>query len=94
MNKGDVSGKEMMNVSTKYEHVITTPKFKRRKVPAAQDFPPGCRRRATADLGLNKQIAVDQGMIGPSGPYGTVEMHARVFMDFSLVLISQILHKT
>ncbi|KAH1056837.1 hypothetical protein J1N35_034902 [Gossypium stocksii] len=61
MSKGDVSGKEMTNVSTKYEHVITTPKFKRRKVSAVRDFPPGCGRVATTDLGLNTQIVVDQG---------------------------------
>ncbi|KAH1031203.1 hypothetical protein J1N35_043377 [Gossypium stocksii] len=61
MSKGNTSGKEMANVITKFEHVNTIPKFKRRKVSAVRDFLPGCRRGATTDLRLNRQIAVDQG---------------------------------
>ncbi|KAH1097590.1 hypothetical protein J1N35_014511 [Gossypium stocksii] len=61
MGKGDVSGKEMAKVTMGFEHVTTIPKFKRRKVSAVRDFPPGCRRGATMDHGLNRQIAVDQG---------------------------------
>ncbi|KAH1030889.1 hypothetical protein J1N35_043063 [Gossypium stocksii] len=86
MSKRDVSGKEMTNMSTKYEHVITTPKFKRRKVSTVRDFPPGCGIGATADLGLNKQIAVDQGYSGiianerlfKSVVHGKVEAENRV----------------
>ncbi|KAH1039552.1 hypothetical protein J1N35_041295, partial [Gossypium stocksii] len=44
-----------------FEHVTTMPKFKRRKVSTVRDFLPGCRRGATVDLKLNRQIAVDQG---------------------------------
>ncbi|KAH1123072.1 hypothetical protein J1N35_006232 [Gossypium stocksii] len=62
MEKGDSSGKEMTtNKTTGFEHVISTPKFKRRKVSAVRDFPPGCGRGATTNLELNGQIAVDQG---------------------------------
>ncbi|KAH1082389.1 hypothetical protein J1N35_022150 [Gossypium stocksii] len=61
MGKGDVSGKEMTNMTTGFEHVTTIPQFKRRKVLAVRDFPPGYRRGATTDHGLNRQIAVDQG---------------------------------
>ncbi|KAH1039830.1 hypothetical protein J1N35_041573, partial [Gossypium stocksii] len=55
----------MANVTTGFEHITTTPKFKRRKVSAVRDFLPGCGRGATTDFGLNRQIAVDQG----SGDY-------------------------
>ncbi|KAH1107487.1 hypothetical protein J1N35_011255, partial [Gossypium stocksii] len=44
ISKGDVSGKEMMNVSARYEQVTTTPKFKRCKVLAIRDFLSGCGR--------------------------------------------------
>ncbi|KAH1122040.1 hypothetical protein J1N35_005200 [Gossypium stocksii] len=61
MEKEITSGKEMANVTTGFEHVTTTPKFKRRKVSAIRDFSPGYGRGATTDFGLNRQIAVDQG---------------------------------
>ncbi|KAH1130338.1 hypothetical protein J1N35_001716 [Gossypium stocksii] len=51
----------MANVTTGFEHVTIIPKFKRRKVSAIRDFPPGCGRGATTDLGLSRQISVDQG---------------------------------
>ncbi|KAH1047557.1 hypothetical protein J1N35_038341 [Gossypium stocksii] len=51
----------MANVTTGFEHVTTTPKFKRHKVSTVRDFPPGCKRGATTNFGLNRQIAVDQG---------------------------------
>ncbi|KAH1097380.1 hypothetical protein J1N35_014301 [Gossypium stocksii] len=51
----------MATVMTGFEHVTTIPKFKRRKVSVIRDFPPRCRREATTDLGLHRQIAVDQG---------------------------------
>ncbi|KAH1097040.1 hypothetical protein J1N35_013961, partial [Gossypium stocksii] len=44
-----------------FEYVATIPKFKRRKVSVVQDFLPGCRRGATAEFGLHRQITVDQG---------------------------------
>ncbi|KAH1032458.1 hypothetical protein J1N35_044632, partial [Gossypium stocksii] len=51
----------MANVTMGFEHVTTIPKFKRCKVSAVRDFLPGCRRGATTDNELNRQIAVDQG---------------------------------
>ncbi|KAH1073181.1 hypothetical protein J1N35_025509 [Gossypium stocksii] len=51
----------MANVTIGFEHITTTPKFKRRKVPAIRDFSSGCRRGATTDFGLNRQVTVDQG---------------------------------
>ncbi|KAH1057226.1 hypothetical protein J1N35_035291 [Gossypium stocksii] len=59
MEKESVSGKEMATVTMGFEHVTTIPKFKRCKVSAVWDFPPGCGRGATTDLGLHRQIAVD-----------------------------------
>ncbi|KAH1097296.1 hypothetical protein J1N35_014217 [Gossypium stocksii] len=44
MGKGDTSGKKMVNVTTGFKHVITTPKFKQCKVSMVQDFSPGCGR--------------------------------------------------
>ncbi|KAH1091487.1 hypothetical protein J1N35_018744 [Gossypium stocksii] len=61
MVKGNSSGKGMANVTIGFEHVTTIPKFKQRKVSVVWDFPPGCGRGATTNLGLNRQIAVDQG---------------------------------
>ncbi|KAH1039224.1 hypothetical protein J1N35_040967, partial [Gossypium stocksii] len=61
MEKGSASGKEMAIVTTGFEHVTTTPKFKRHKVSAVWDFLPGCRRGATIEFGLNRQITIDQG---------------------------------
>ncbi|KAH1091616.1 hypothetical protein J1N35_018873, partial [Gossypium stocksii] len=55
------SSKVSVKMPTEDESVTTTPKFKQRKVSAVWDFLPGCRRGATTDLGLNKQISVDQG---------------------------------
>ncbi|KAH1129659.1 hypothetical protein J1N35_001037, partial [Gossypium stocksii] len=61
IGKGDISGKEMAKVTMGFEHVTTIPKFKRRKVSVVRDLSSGCRRGATTDHGLNRQIAVDQG---------------------------------
>ncbi|KAH1073092.1 hypothetical protein J1N35_025420 [Gossypium stocksii] len=61
MEKGNSSGKEMAKVTTRFEHVTSMPKFKRRKVSAIQDFPPRYGRGVTTDFELNRQIAVDQG---------------------------------
>ncbi|KAH1082456.1 hypothetical protein J1N35_022217 [Gossypium stocksii] len=61
MEKGSASGEEMATMTTGFEHVTTTPKFKRRNVSTVRDFLPGCEREATTDLGLHRQIAVDQG---------------------------------
>ncbi|KAH1030979.1 hypothetical protein J1N35_043153 [Gossypium stocksii] len=61
MEKGDSSSKEMTtNKTTGFEHVISTPKFKRRKVSVVRDFLPGCGRGAKTNLELNRQITVDQ----------------------------------
>ncbi|KAH1107669.1 hypothetical protein J1N35_011437, partial [Gossypium stocksii] len=59
------SSKVSVKMPTEYECVTTTPKFKRRKVLVVQHFPPGCGRGASTDLGLNRQITIDQG----SGDY-------------------------
>ncbi|KAH1072959.1 hypothetical protein J1N35_025287 [Gossypium stocksii] len=61
MEKGSASGKKMATLTTGFKHVTTTPKVKRRKVLAVQDFLPGCGRGATTDLRLHRQIAVEQG---------------------------------
>ncbi|KAH1122051.1 hypothetical protein J1N35_005211, partial [Gossypium stocksii] len=61
IEKGNSNGKEMATVTTGFEHVTTIPKFKQRKVSAVRDFLPGCKRGATTDLRLHKQITVDQG---------------------------------
>ncbi|KAH1082661.1 hypothetical protein J1N35_022422 [Gossypium stocksii] len=42
----------MANVPTGYEHLAATPKFKRRKVSAVRDFPPGCGRVTASKFGL------------------------------------------
>ncbi|KAG4170475.1 hypothetical protein ERO13_A12G149450v2 [Gossypium hirsutum] len=47
---------------------IEVPKFKRRKVLAVRDFPPGCGRGTTSDFELHRQIPVDQSSQG-SGDY-------------------------
>ncbi|KAH1098205.1 hypothetical protein J1N35_015126 [Gossypium stocksii] len=65
MEKGSASGKEMEKMTTRVKHATTIPKIKQRKVSVVRDFPPGCRRGATTDLGLHRQIAVVQG----SGDY-------------------------
>ncbi|KAH1082814.1 hypothetical protein J1N35_022575 [Gossypium stocksii] len=44
MGKGSTSGNEMAMGTTGFEHITTTPNFKRRKVSAVQDFPPRCGR--------------------------------------------------
>ncbi|KAH1129653.1 hypothetical protein J1N35_001031 [Gossypium stocksii] len=49
----------MANVMVRFEHVTTTPKFKRYKVSVVRNFLPGCGRGATMDLGLHSQIAMD-----------------------------------
>ncbi|KAH1056058.1 hypothetical protein J1N35_034123, partial [Gossypium stocksii] len=61
IGKGDTSGKGMANVTIGYEVRTTVHKFKRHKVSVVREFPPGCRREATTDLRLNRQITVDQG---------------------------------
>ncbi|KAH1114562.1 hypothetical protein J1N35_007940 [Gossypium stocksii] len=61
MEKGSASDKEMATMASGFEHVTTTPKFKRCKVSAVQDFPPRCRRGSTIDFELNRHIAIDQG---------------------------------
>ncbi|KAH1114482.1 hypothetical protein J1N35_007860 [Gossypium stocksii] len=61
MGKGNSSGKEMAKVTPGFEHVTSMPKFKRSKVSAIWDFSPSYGRWATMDLGLNRQIIVDQG---------------------------------
>ncbi|KAH1107869.1 hypothetical protein J1N35_011637 [Gossypium stocksii] len=64
MGREDASGKETANGMAGYEHITTTPKFKRCKVLAIWDFPPGCGRGAVSNLGLHRQIAVDQSSRG------------------------------
>ncbi|KAH1122008.1 hypothetical protein J1N35_005168 [Gossypium stocksii] len=54
----------MAKVLAEYERVAVTPKFKWRKVSAVRDFSPGCRRVTTSNLGLSRQISVDQSSEG------------------------------
>ncbi|KAH1073187.1 hypothetical protein J1N35_025515, partial [Gossypium stocksii] len=61
MEKGSASSKMMAIMTTRFEHITTTPKFKRRKVSAVRNFLPGCKRGATMNLELHKQITVKQG---------------------------------
>ncbi|KAH1039093.1 hypothetical protein J1N35_040836, partial [Gossypium stocksii] len=56
-----VCGNEMETVTIRFEHVTTIPKFKRRNVSTIRDFLPRCKRGATIDLRLHRQIAIDQG---------------------------------
>ncbi|KAH1114485.1 hypothetical protein J1N35_007863 [Gossypium stocksii] len=51
--------KVMAMVSAKNELVVPTLEFKRRRVSAVQDFPPGCGRMAAPNSGLSKKITVD-----------------------------------
>ncbi|KAH1046392.1 hypothetical protein J1N35_037176 [Gossypium stocksii] len=51
----------MAKVTTGFQHVTITLKFKRCKLSAVRDFSPGCGRRTTVDFGLHRQITVDQG---------------------------------
>ncbi|KAH1114247.1 hypothetical protein J1N35_007625 [Gossypium stocksii] len=67
MGKGDASNKKMANVPVGYDHVAATHKFKRHKVSAVRDFPPGCGRGTASDFGLSRQIAVDQSSQGKCG---------------------------
>ncbi|KAH1107671.1 hypothetical protein J1N35_011439 [Gossypium stocksii] len=40
--------------------IISTPKFKRRRVSAVRDFSPGCERVTASNFGLTRQITVEQ----------------------------------
>ncbi|KAH1031479.1 hypothetical protein J1N35_043653 [Gossypium stocksii] len=44
MSKGSSSHKVMAKVPAENVCIASTPKFKRRRVSAVQDFPPGCGR--------------------------------------------------
>ncbi|KAH1091352.1 hypothetical protein J1N35_018609 [Gossypium stocksii] len=50
----------MAKVSAETERVVSVPKFKRHKMSAVRDFPPGCGKVTASDFGLNKQISVDR----------------------------------
>ncbi|KAH1122565.1 hypothetical protein J1N35_005725 [Gossypium stocksii] len=58
------SNKVMAVVSAKNELVVPVPKFKRRRVSAVCDFPPGCGRVATPNSGSSKQITIDRSSQG------------------------------
>ncbi|KAH1056157.1 hypothetical protein J1N35_034222, partial [Gossypium stocksii] len=64
MGKRNVSDKVMARVSVQIERVVFAPKFKRRKVSAIQDFPPGYKRGTASDLELNRKIATNQSSQG------------------------------
>ncbi|KAH1122032.1 hypothetical protein J1N35_005192 [Gossypium stocksii] len=51
-------------VPVEIENVISTPKFKRRRVSAVRDFSPGYRRVTASNFGLSRQIAIDQSSQG------------------------------
>ncbi|KAH1073161.1 hypothetical protein J1N35_025489, partial [Gossypium stocksii] len=58
------SSKVTEKVPAGNERVVTTPKFKRRKVLAVRDFSLRCRRATASNFELNKQIAVSQSSQG------------------------------
>ncbi|KAH1039206.1 hypothetical protein J1N35_040949 [Gossypium stocksii] len=62
--KGGASDKVMAKVSAEIECVVSAPKFKCRKVSAVLDFSPGCGRVTASNIGLSKQIAVNQSSQG------------------------------
>ncbi|KAH1056449.1 hypothetical protein J1N35_034514 [Gossypium stocksii] len=67
MGKGDTCGKEMADVTTGYERVTATSKFKRRKVSAVRDFSSRYGRGTVSAFRLSRQIAVDQSRQGKCG---------------------------
>ncbi|KAH1039222.1 hypothetical protein J1N35_040965 [Gossypium stocksii] len=64
ISKGGSSSKVLAKVSAENVRVASTPKFKRCRVSAVWDFPPGCGRVTTSNFGLTRQIAVDQSSQG------------------------------
>ncbi|KAH1064036.1 hypothetical protein J1N35_029023 [Gossypium stocksii] len=66
MSIGGSSHKVMAKVPAENVHIAFTPKFKRRKVSAVRDFPPGYGRGTASDFGLSRQIAIDQSSQGKS----------------------------
>ncbi|KAH1098059.1 hypothetical protein J1N35_014980 [Gossypium stocksii] len=54
----------MAKVSAEIERVVSTPKFKRRKVSAVRDFLRRCKRVTASNFRLSRQIAVDQSSQG------------------------------
>ncbi|KAH1046785.1 hypothetical protein J1N35_037569 [Gossypium stocksii] len=56
----------MAKVPAVIKHVAFSPKFKRRRVSVVRDFPPGCGRVTASNLGLSRQIVVDQSSQGKS----------------------------
>ncbi|KAH1114223.1 hypothetical protein J1N35_007601 [Gossypium stocksii] len=62
--KGGVTDKVIAKVSAEIERVVSTPKFKRRKVSAIQNFLPRCGRVTASNFGLSRQIVVDQSSQG------------------------------
>ncbi|KAH1039152.1 hypothetical protein J1N35_040895 [Gossypium stocksii] len=66
MGKGGASDKMMAKVPAEFEHVVSTPKFKRRKVSTVYNFPPGYGRVTASNFDLSGQIAIDQSSPGKS----------------------------
>ncbi|KAH1091659.1 hypothetical protein J1N35_018916 [Gossypium stocksii] len=64
MCKGDASNKVMAKMPAGYERVAATLKFKRHKVSAVRDFSLGCGRVTASNLGLCRQITIDQSSQG------------------------------
>ncbi|KAH1082711.1 hypothetical protein J1N35_022472 [Gossypium stocksii] len=57
MSEGS-SRKVMAKVPAEIERVVSTPKFKRRRVSAVRDFPPRCGRVTASNFGLSRQITI------------------------------------
>ncbi|KAH1073154.1 hypothetical protein J1N35_025482 [Gossypium stocksii] len=77
----------MAKVTTGLEHATTIPKFKRHKVSVVLDFPPRCRRGATTDFGLRRQISVEQGKDGQYWNWSGMMLSGfrmEIRMDFKL----------
>ncbi|KAH1129742.1 hypothetical protein J1N35_001120 [Gossypium stocksii] len=64
MGKGGASDKVMAKVLVECERIVTTLKFKWRKVSVVWDFPPGCGRVTASNFGLSRQISIDRSSQG------------------------------
>ncbi|KAH1121984.1 hypothetical protein J1N35_005144 [Gossypium stocksii] len=67
MGKGGASDKVMAKMLAEFERVVSTPKFKRRKVLAVRDFLPGYGRRTASNFELSRQITINQSSQSSGG---------------------------
>ncbi|KAH1039182.1 hypothetical protein J1N35_040925 [Gossypium stocksii] len=62
--KGGAGDKVIEKVTVEIECVVSALKFKWRKVSAVWDIPRGCGRVTAPNIGLSRQIVVDQSSQG------------------------------